>query len=66
MGRRVTAPSPLNTPLTEGIETVAVTVVTIIDATLISKRTVKTVSNLNFIRNSATKTTRADLISPKT
>ena len=66
MGRRVTAPLPPNIPLTRGIETIAVIVVTIIDATLISKRTVKIVSNLNLIRNSATKITRADLISPKT
>jgi hypothetical protein len=66
VGRRVTTPLPPNIPLTKGIETVTVIVVTIIDATLISKRTVKTVSNLNLIRNSATKTTRADLISPKT
>jgi hypothetical protein len=48
------------------MEIVAVTVVTIVDATLISKRTVKTVSNLNLIRNSATKTIRVDLINPKT
>jgi hypothetical protein len=48
------------------MEIVAVTAVTIVDATPISKRTVKTASNLNLIRNSATETTRADLINPKT
>ena len=42
------------------------TVVTIADATLISWRTVKTASNLSPIRNNATETTRADLISPRT
>jgi hypothetical protein len=66
VGRRVTAPLLPNIPLTKGIKTVAVIVVTIIDATLISKRTVKIVSNLNLIRNSVTKTTKVDLISLKT
>ena len=66
MGRRVTALLPLNIPLTKGIKTITIIIVTIIDVILISKRTIKTVSNLNLIRNSATKTTRADLISPKT
>jgi hypothetical protein len=66
VGRRVTVHSPPNIPPTEGMEIVAVTAVTIVDATPISKRTVKTASNLNLIGNSATETTRADLISPRT
>ena len=65
-GRRVTVPSPPNTPLPAGMEIAAVTVVTIADATPISWRTVKTASNLSPIGNNATETTRADLISPRT
>ena len=41
------------------------TAVTIVDATPVSKRTVKTASNLSLIGNSATETTRADPISPR-